>query len=298
MFSKRAWNPIMTIGLINLHGLAAAAVLFYRPRPIDLALAFAGYVWFGLASSFYYHRYLTHKGFGLALPLQWFFLAGGLIGLSGDPVRWVATHRYHHQRPDREDDIHSPLDGWWYAHFGWIAKLDLAEVERLRPLAADARRIPWLRAWENPVLAMLPHMAYAGLLLATVGVSGTLWGLYVPLVASFHFCWMMVASFCHMPSFGTRGSETADRSRNIAWLGPISFGEAFHNHHHAYPRRAKHGLAWHEIDPSKYFIWTLEKLGLAWDVIWEDPRGRVQVPEDVQDYLIPTVAEMPEPVRH
>lgn len=295
MFAKRPWNPIMTIGLINLHALALAA-FWFRPRPIDLGLFAVGYLWFGFASSFYYHRYLTHRGFGLARPLQWLFLAGGLIGLSGDPVRWVATHRYHHQRPDRPDDIHSPLDGWWYAHFGWIAKLDLDEVERLRPLASDARKVAWLRVWENPVYATLPNLAYCGLLLAVAGVPGALWGLYLPLIASFHFCWMMIASFCHMPAFGTRGADTPDLSRNIAWLGPLSFGEAFHNHHHAYPRRAKHGLAWHEIDPSKYLLWTFEKLGLVWDVVWDDPRGRVQVPEDVREYLVPAAEPEPAPV--
>jgi stearoyl-CoA desaturase (delta-9 desaturase) len=292
MFAKRPWNPIMTIGLVNLHGLALAS-FWFRPRPIDLALCFAGYLWFGFASSLYYHRYLTHRGFELARPLQWFFLAGGLIGLSGDPIRWAATHRYHHQRPDREGDIHSPqLDGWWYAHFGWIAKLDLDEVDRLRPLAADLRKIAWLKLWENPVYATIPNLLYCGILLAVAGIPGALWGLYLPLILSFHFGWMMIASFCHLPAFGTRGADTPDLSRNIAWLGPFSFGESFHNYHHAYPRRAKHGLAWYEIDPSKYLLWGFEKLGLAWNVVWDDPRGRQQVPEDVQEYLVPAAEEV------
>ena len=107
MFAQRSWNPVMAVGLINLHVLAAAA-FYFQPRPLDLALCAFGYCWMGAASSFYYHRYLTHRGFGLALPVQAFFLAGGLIGLSGDPVRWVACHRYHHQRPDRPDDLHAP----------------------------------------------------------------------------------------------------------------------------------------------------------------------------------------------
>lgn len=275
MFAHAAWNPYLAIGLLNTHLSALAAVVLFQPTPVDLALAVFGYWWFGFASSLYYHRYLTHRGFKLALPVQLFFLAGGLIGLSGDPVRWAATHRYHHAHPDADDDLHSPRDGLWYAHFGWLAKLDMTWVDTVRPMAQDIRKVWWMRVWEDPGLAVLPHFAYAALLFALggggwAGLGTVAWGLYVPIVVSFHLGWMMIASFCHMEAFGTRGSETQapDRSRNIAWLGPFSFGESFHNHHHAYPRRAKHGVAWHEIDPSKYLLWALERTGLAWDVCW------------------------------
>ena len=287
MFAARPWNPVMAIGLFNLHALALAAVVCYRPRPLDLALCVAGYCWMGFASSFYYHRYLTHRSFGLALPLQLFFLMGGLVGLSGDPIRWAAGHRYHHQRPDHDDDLHSPRDGWWYAHFGWLAKLDLAWVDTVRPMAADLRKIWWLRLWENPVYATVPHMVYAGFLLAVGGIPAALWGLYVPLVASFHFCWMMIASFGHMEAFGYRSADTPDLSRNIGWLGLLSFGEAFHNNHHAYPRRAQHGLRWFELDLSKYMIWVLERVGLAWDVVWEDPRHAMGTPDELPEAVAP-----------
>ena len=251
MFARARWNPPLAIGLLNMHLLALAGVLFFTPRPGDVAWAFFGYAWFGLASSLYYHRFLTHRGFKLARPLQWFFLAGGLIGLSGDPIRWAATHRYHHAHPDGLDDLHSPNDGWWYAHFGWLAKLDMAWVDTIRPMATDLRKIGWLRVWENPWYAILPHFAYAAVLFAAGGggwaALGTVcWGLYVPIVVSFHFGWMMIASFCHLPQFGYRSTETPapDMSRNIWWLGPFSFGESFHNHHHESPRRAQHGVEW------------------------------------------------------
>lgn len=271
MFRTSSWNPVLAIGLLNVHLSALAAVLLFPPRLLDLSVAFASFLWFGFASSFYYHRYLTHRGFELAKPLQWLFLAGGLVGLSGDPVRWVCTHRYHHQHPDGHADLHSPNDGWLYAHMGWLAKLDLDWVDSIRPLAADLRRIWWLRIWENPVIAVVPHFIMAGALYAYGGLGLVAWGLYVPLVGSFHFGWMSIASFCHLPQFGSRASETPDQSRNIAWLGPFTFGESFHNHHHAYPRRAKHGLHWWEIDASKYLLWAMERTGLAWNVVWDYP---------------------------
>ncbi len=291
MFANARWNPPLAVGLLNMHLLALAAVVMFRPRPADVLLAFLGYLWFGFASSLYYHRYLTHRGFKMVRPLEWFFLAGGLTGLSGDPIRWACTHRYHHAHPDGHDDLHSPNDGWWYAHFGWLAKLDMAWVDQIRPMATDLRKTWWLRCWENPLLALVPHFLYAGALFAIggggwAGLGTVLWGLYVPIVLSFHFGWMMIASFCHLPQFGYRSTETPapDMSRNIWWLGAFSFGESFHNHHHAYPRRAKHGVTWWEPDPSKYLLWTFERLGLAWDVCWDHdrkPAGALEEPWDV-----------------
>ena len=282
MFKNRPWNVYYTLGLLNVH-CGAVAALFFRPQAVDLALGVGGYLWFGFASTLLYHRSLTHRSYDLWLPLKLFLLLGGLIGLSGDPIRWAATHRYHHQRPDRDDDIHSPRDGWWYAHSGWLARMDMKQMEKILPLAADLARVPYLRIWQNRVLEVLPHLLYTALLVAWRGPRGVYWGLYIPVVLTFHFTWMSVASFCHMPGLGSRRSNTPDASRNVWWLGLPSLGESYHNNHHASPRRARHGQARWDLDPTGLLVWLLERAGLARNVFWDRPRGDDVLPEELPE---------------
>ena len=202
--------------------------------------------------------------------LKFIFATGSAIGLSGDPVTWVGDHRFHHLKSDTEEDIHSPRHGFPYAHMMWLIRKPPSFRERSLRYAADVRKIWYCKLWENSALYVLPHLAVAGVLFATLGFAGMLWCLYVPILIIYNCTWA-VNSICHMKQFGYRSFETSDESKNNFWVGLGALGEGYHNNHHAKPRCAAHGLKWWEFDFTRYTIWTLEKLHLAWNVVWPDP---------------------------
>lgn len=259
-------NLVIAAVAVGLHALAIAA--FWQPFELRFVVVMvAMYAWFGLSITLYMHRSLTHKGLVLAAPLRVFFALGSAAGLSGDPAFWVAIHRRHHAATDLPGDPHSPRLGAFQAHLGWALRLDRSYREELRALAADVREDPVCR-WLEPTLPYLAvHAAVAAGIYAGFGLAGLLWGLYLPLVVNMHAIYA-INSICHMPRFGSRPHETRDDSRNVGWLGLLTFGESYHNQHHADPRRARHGLSWREPDLTAAVIWVLERLKLARQVVW------------------------------
>jgi stearoyl-CoA desaturase (delta-9 desaturase) len=202
------------------------------------------------------------------------------MGVEGDVVSWVADHRKHHQFSDREGDPHSPnvgfgegaldaLKGLWHAHTGWIfvaaGRADRARYAR--DLTEDRGLRVIARLFLPTVLVSLAVPALVGW--ALIGgwygfVSGLVWGGAVRIVLLHHVTWS-INSICHL--WGRRRFNSRDESRNVWWLSWISFGESWHNNHHAFPSSAFHGLRGLEIDPGGWVIWTLEKCGLAWSVV-------------------------------
>jgi stearoyl-CoA desaturase (delta-9 desaturase) len=199
-------------------------------------------------------------------------------------ISWVADHRKHHAFSDRLGDPHSPhvehghglrgaLRGLVHAHVGWL----FIHTQRGRKAryAPDLIKDPVV-SWVNDrffywviasfVVPFLLGLAIGGSLFA--GVTGMLWGGLVRMLILHHVTYS-INSLCHF--FGRRPFETKDESRNLAWLAPLSLGEAWHNAHHAFPTSARHGLGRGEIDISAWVIAGLEKLGLAWDVVRIDP---------------------------
>jgi stearoyl-CoA desaturase (delta-9 desaturase) len=162
--------------------------------------------------------------------------------------------------------------------------------------AADVRKIWYCRLWERPYLYVLPHLTLAIGLLWAFGFSGMLWCLYVPMLVIYNMTWA-VNSICHMPRYGYRSFDTSDQSRNNFWIGVGAFGEGYHNNHHAKPRCAAHGIRWWEIDFTRYTIWSLEKLGLAWDVVWPTAEAHDEVLEENETQTILMPAPEPELTR-
>jgi stearoyl-CoA desaturase (delta-9 desaturase) len=201
------------------------------------------------------------------------------MSVQGPVLSWVADHRKHHAHTDEEGDPHSPhlagrgvvgaIKGLWHAHVGWLFSLkDRAEPERY---ARD-----WLEDRGMRVIDRLFFFWLAlgiavpfGIGLAARGtiVGGLQCALWAGLVRIFvlHHVTFSINSVCHF--FGRRAFATEDESRNVFWLAPLSFGESWHNNHHAFPRSAFHGMRWTQIDPGGLVIRLLEKLGLAWNVI-------------------------------
>ncbi|MDQ6626148.1 MAG: acyl-CoA desaturase [Verrucomicrobiota bacterium] len=272
------WLFIILIGLQVL-GLAAIVTKFEaRFLPVILGM----YLWGGLGTTLYLHRYLTHRGFEMPAWLKFFFATGSAAFLSGDPVTWVGDHRYHHLKSDTEEDIHSPIHGFPYAHMMWLVRKPPGFRDRSLRYAADVRKIWYCRLWERPMFYVVPHLLTAAILFVTLGFAGMLWCLYVPMFFVYNVTWA-VNSICHMPAFGYRSFETSDHSKNNFWVGLAALGEGYHNNHHAKPRCAAHGMRWWEFDLTRYAIWALEKCHLAWNVQWPKPQEQEPVPVSADD---------------
>jgi stearoyl-CoA desaturase (delta-9 desaturase) len=268
MFKNDRWKISVMVVVMGVQVLGALAFLHdfrWYYAPVMLAM----YLWMGFGTTFYLHRLLCHRSFETTRWIRLLFAIGSAVGLAGHPSLWVGTHRYHHLKSDTPDDPHSPLEGLAYAHLLWIFKRP-PRFEQLSLRWAKDTRSHWhVRAMERPWVYLLPHLAMAAAFWAAFGFHGLLWCLYVPVLFVYNFTWA-VNSVCHWPTAGYRNYDTSDRSRNVFWVGIGSLGEGFHNNHHASPRCAAHGQRWHEFDLTRGLIWALEKLGLVWNVVWQD----------------------------
>jgi stearoyl-CoA desaturase (Delta-9 desaturase) len=237
----------------------------------DLALLGTMFVFVGLGVTVGYHRMLTHRSFVAHPAVKVVLLALGSMALEGDAIQWTATHTKHHALADRPGDPHSPLDGFFHAHLGWIFAETEADPRRYcRHLLQDRLVVFVSRThllWV--VLAMAIPCAIGGLVAGWAGaLTGLLWGGLVRQFLTHHVTWS-VNSVCH--TFGRRAFETQDASRNEWIVGLLGFGEGWHNNHHAFPRSAFHGLRWWQFDLAGYVIRLLERLGLAHDVYRVSP---------------------------
>jgi stearoyl-CoA desaturase (delta-9 desaturase) len=266
-----AVNWITAIAMGLFHAGAIAAFFFFSWTNVAVAAImyfFAINVGIGMC----YHRLLTHRGYKTPKWVEYFITACGTMALEGGPIFWVATHRVHHQNSDHEGDPHTPNDGTWWAHAGWIisGRALHSETALLGRYAPDLTRDPvhvWLSKyhWLPLTVAGFLQMALGAALAAPghrlVGAIGmVLWGTFLRVTLGLHATWL-VNSATHM--FGSRRFDTKDDSRNSWWVALLTGGEGWHNNHHAHPVSARHGLAWYEIDVNYYGIWFLEKLGLA-----------------------------------
>ncbi len=238
-------------------GLATMLVLYWLTGGIGICLG--------------YHRLLSHRSFGTYTPVRWLIaLVGGLAG-EGSAIQWGANHRKHHAFSDHEGDPHSPKEGFWWSHVLWCTRAmtpeeRLAHHERWAPdLASD----PMLRFLDRTYIVW--HLLLAAVLFAVgyfvdgwrLGWSLVAWGMFARLVLVLHCTWF-INSVTHV--WGYRNFETDDDSRNLWWVALVTFGEGWHNNHHAVPRRANFGRKWWECDITYGTIWLLKQVGLAWNV--------------------------------
>jgi len=210
-----------------------------------------------------YHRLLTHRGYKTPKWVEYFLTTCGTLALEGGPIFWVATHRMHHQNTDKDGDPHSPKDGGLWAHMGWIltGKAMHNKLDSLLPYVPDLRKDKfhvWISEWHWVPLTLL-----GVLLLVVGGLPYLMWGVFVRTVFGLHSTWL-VNSATHM--WGSQRFLTGDTSTNSFWVAILTFGEGWHNNHHAVPKAARHGLTWYEVDPNWYGICALRSVGLAWDI--------------------------------
>jgi stearoyl-CoA desaturase (delta-9 desaturase) len=275
------------LGLIGIHVVALAAFWpGFFSWPALLATAIVSYFTGALGVTLCYHRTLTHRSLRLRKPLEYFLAICGTLALQGDPIRWVAVHRKHHAHADQEGDPHSIHLGFKWAHVDWIYQHNVAlptEEEVLR-FAPDLYADPFYRALQW--LSIPLQVALAGLLFVLGGWPFVIWAIFARLVVSYHSTWL-VNSAAHM--LGYRTFRTGDRSTNCWWVALISFGEGWHNNHHAFPFSARHGLRWFEIDMTWWHVKVLAFLRLA---------DRIKIPSKIMQQRLLEVARVPRQARH
>jgi stearoyl-CoA desaturase (Delta-9 desaturase) len=274
---------------INLAGIAlpllalaiAIALLWNRMVGLtEIAILAVGYLATGLGVTVGFHRLFTHRSFQTSRAVRYTFAILGQMAVEGDVLTWVADHRKHHQFSDRQGDPHSPhadfgegpiesLKGLWHAHTGWLfSRVGRADRQKYaKDLMAD-------RGLRKIAQMFLPLVIVSLLLPAAVGwlllggwygfVAGLVWGGGIRIFLLHHVTFS-INSICHI--WGRRRFASGDESRNVWWLAWLSFGESWHNNHHAFPASAFHGLRSREIDPGGWIIRCLERSGLAWRVV-------------------------------
>jgi stearoyl-CoA desaturase (delta-9 desaturase) len=280
---SRTHKLINLLGVsLPVAGLAIAIVLLWGHGVgvTAIAILVVGYLLTGIGITVGYHRLFTHRSFETYPAVRYTLALLGQMGVEGDVVTWVADHRKHHQFSDREGDPHSPhaefgdgpleaLKGLWHAHTGWlftsVGRADRARYAKDLVQDAGLRTIAKLFLPLVVVSLVVPALVGWMLIGGWYGfVSGLVWGGAVRILLLHHVTWS-INSICHF--WGRRRFDSPDESRNVWWLSWLSFGESWHNNHHAFPSSAFHGLRRFEVDPGGWVIRGLEACGLAWRVV-------------------------------
>ena len=251
------WTTIVVFGLFHIGAVAALFMFSWK------ALAVAVFLYWmctGLGISMGYHRLHTHRSYKVPLGLEYFFAVCGALTLEGGPIFWVGTHRLHHQKSDQPGDPHSPRDGGFWAHMGWILFGEVNHnntkvMAKYAPDLAKDRFYVWLNNYH-----WIPIVLLGLLLLAIGGLPMMLWGICLRVVLGLHATWL-INSATHM--WGSRRFATRDDSRNNWLIALFTFGEGWHNNHHAHPTSARHGLTWYEFDMSWITLKVLKMLHIA-----------------------------------
>jgi stearoyl-CoA desaturase (delta-9 desaturase) len=236
-----------------------------------------------------FHRLFTHRAFKAKPAVRGTLAILGSAAIEGPIISWVADHRKHHAFADVEGDPHSPhvdhghgwkgaLKGLWHAHWGWLfIHTQRGNKERYAPDLLKDPLIRWVDRtfvlWVT--VGLLVPFLLGGLIGGSLeaALTGLLWGGLVRMLVVHHVTYS-INSLCHF--FGRKDFDTGDESRNLLWLSPFTFGESWHNNHHAFPTSYRHGLKAWQLDISAGVIWLLEKTGLAWDVVRISPERQAR----------------------
>lgn len=233
---------------------------------VDLTMLVIMYVVTASGIGVGFHRMLTHRSFDAPAPVRAFFLMLGSMALQGPAVEWAATHVKHHAKSDKEGDPHSPLEGFWHAHLGWLFR-DRFVKNGVWAKQFEGDKLAWFFDKTFLVWAVLGFLIPAGVGYAYHGMagfwSGLLWGGLVRVFLTHHITWS-VNSVCH--TFGRRDFQSNDESRNEWIVGLFGLGEGWHNNHHAFPRAAYHGMRWWQFDFNAMVIRSLKRVKLVRNV--------------------------------
>jgi fatty-acid desaturase len=251
------WATTLVFFLFHVGAVAALFMFSWKNLLISMALYWMAIGW---GISLGYHRLHTHRSYKCPRWMEYWFAICGTLSLEGGPIFWVATHRIHHQKSDQPGDPHSPRDGAWWAHMGWILwgetnHNNTKAMSKYAPDLAKDKFYIWLNNYH-----WVPMVVLGVILLAIGGPSLLCWGIFLRVTVGLHATWL-VNSATHM--WGERRFATRDDSKNNWWVALMTFGEGWHNNHHAHPTSARHGLAWYEFDISWISLKLLSAMGLV-----------------------------------
>ncbi len=264
------WTTVIAMVIFHLGAVAALFVFTWKAFAVCL---FLWWVSGSLGIGMGYHRLLTHRGYKTPKFVEYFLTVCGTLALEAGPIAWVVTHRIHHAHTDVPGDPHTPREGSFWAHMGWILqgtaqRYDEDVCTRYAPDLMKDSFHRWIEVWY-----WVPLVVLGVALFAFGGWPMLMWGMFFRVTFGLHATWL-VNSATHL--WGTRRFETKDDSRNSLWVALLTFGEGWHNNHHAYPTAAKHGLAWYEVDVNWFGIRALQMLGLAKDIKRINVSGEVK----------------------
>jgi stearoyl-CoA desaturase (delta-9 desaturase) len=251
------WHTTIFMALFHVGAVAALFMFNWKALVVAIVL---WWITASLGVGMGYHRLLTHRGYKTPKWVEYLLTVCGALAMEGGHILWVVTHRIHHAHTDLPGDPHTPRDGGWWAHIGWMLRgpaqnYDPAVIERYAPDLVKDRFHVWLNKYY-----WLPLVFLAVALLGLGGWSYLMWGIFFRVTFNLHATWL-VNSATHM--WGNRRFATRDDSRNNWWVALLTFGEGWHNNHHAHPTSARHGLAWYEIDLNWWGIRVMQFLRMA-----------------------------------
>ncbi len=251
------WKNLSIV--ITFHLLTVPALFMFSWQNLA-AMLIGNWIVISLGIGLGYHRLLTHRSFKAPKWLEYALTVFGSMAIQDDAPKWVATHRIHHAFTETDKDPHSTRPGFFWAHLGWIIKgtandHDEAVLKKYVPdLMKDKFHVLFARFYYVPLIVS------AFLFYAVGGWSMVLWGVFLRVVVGWHTTWF-VNSLAHI--FGKRPFTTKDDSTNNWFVALLTFGEGWHNNHHAFPTSARHGLKWYQFDMNWLTIRLFERLGWA-----------------------------------
>lgn len=245
--------------IIGVHIVALAGFFTFSWQALALCIVLH-WITGGLGITMTYHRLLTHRSFQVPKPIEYLLTIIASLACQGGPISWVGVHRLHHAKSDIPGDPHTPHDGFFWSHMGWVIHKNKAidTYEAYSKFAPDLAKDP-IHCFLDRSFIIWTILLAAGLYVWG-GWSFVVWGIFVRLVLVYHSTWF-VNSATHV--WGYQTYKTEDDSTNLWWVALLSYGEGWHNNHHAFPTSARHGLNWWEFDSTYMAIKFLELLGIA-----------------------------------
>jgi sn-1 stearoyl-lipid 9-desaturase len=250
------WDIIAGTVALHLAALLALVPANFSWSAVGVAV-FLHWLTIGLGISLGFHRLATHRSFQVPKGLEYCFILCGTLAGQGGVIGWVGYHRMHHLYTDRAGDPHDSTQGFWWSHISWLMHSVPAQSE-LRRVTKDCANDPVYQFCHNHYIAL--QIGLGILLYALGGMPWVVWGIFVRLFVGFHST-CLVNSACHF--FGYRSHSISDRSTNCWWVALLTFGEGWHNNHHAFQASPRYGWRWWEVDIVWLTIRLLKMMGLA-----------------------------------
>jgi stearoyl-CoA desaturase (delta-9 desaturase) len=239
---------------------------FYDFSWVDWTMFVSLYLITGLGITVGYHRLLTHRSFKCPDWVKMAFLIAGGMALENSALRWCADHLRHHSRCDKEEDPYNATRGFWHSHCGWIFWKDPYRDPKYQNRLLQDPLVVWQNKYYLPIVLTGLFLPFFVGLLYNGWIGGIGCFLLAGLARTFFVLnsTFFINSICHI--WGDQPHGTSNSSRDSWWISLLTFGEGYHNYHHMYQSDYRNGIRWYDFDPSKWLIWTLSKIGLAYDL--------------------------------